>query len=164
MGTQHQRFFVFWLEFGNNARPQQTRSTQLGNLHVEVHRNAPEKAQARGKLVDIKTRGNRRADIFLAIGQRVGQLQCGIGTGFLDVVAGDRDGVELRHMAGSIGDDVTDDFHRWRRRVDIGVAHHEFFQDVVLDGAGQLVLAHALLLGSNDITGQHRQYRTVHGH
>ena len=30
-----------------------------------------------------------------------------------------------------------DDPHRWAGRVDVGVPHHELFQDVVLDGAGE---------------------------
>ena len=50
------------------------------------------------------------------------------------------------------------------RRVDIGVAHHEFFEDVVLDGARQLLLRHALFLGRDDIERQHGQHRAVHGH
>ena len=49
-------------------------------------------------------------------------------------------------------------------RVDIGVAHHEFFEDVVLDRAGQLGVRHALFLGGDDIERQHRQHRAVHGH
>ena len=49
-------------------------------------------------------------------------------------------------------------------RVDVGVAHHELLQNVVLNGSGQLGLRHPLLLSGHDITGKHRQDRTVHGH
>ena len=61
-------------------------------------------------------------------------------------------------------DDVANDAHGRRRRVDVGVAHHELFEDVVLDGAGQLVLAYALLFRRHHVACQHRQHGTVHGH
>ncbi len=53
---------------------------------------------------------------------------------------------------------------RRRGRIDIGVAHHEFFEDVVLDRARQLRLRHALFLGRDDVEREHRQHRAVHGH
>ena len=49
-------------------------------------------------------------------------------------------------------------------RIDIGVAHHEFFEDVVLDRARQFGVRHALFLGRDDIEREHRQHRAVHGH
>ena len=50
------------------------------------------------------------------------------------------------------------------RRVDVGVADHELFEDVVLDRARELVRRHALLLGGHDVERQDRQHRAVHGH
>ena len=50
------------------------------------------------------------------------------------------------------------------RRIDIGVADHEFLQNVILNCAGQLILGNALFLGSDDIAGHDRQNRTIHGH
>ena len=49
-------------------------------------------------------------------------------------------------------------------RIDVGVAHHELFEDVVLDRAGELFRRHALLLGGDDVEREHRQHRAVHGH
>jgi hypothetical protein len=63
-----------------------------------------------------------------------------------------------------MGDDVGHDAHRGRRRIDVGVADHELLEDVVLDGAGELFLAHPLLLGGHDVAGEHRQHGPVHGH
>jgi hypothetical protein len=74
--------------------------------------------------------------IFEAVGQRVGQLEVGRRAGFLHVVAGDRDRVELRHLLRGVGEDVGDDLHRGRGRIDVGVPHHELLEDVVLDRAG----------------------------
>ena len=72
--------------------------------------------------------------------------------------------VELGHVFGRVANDVADDAHARRRRIDIGVAHHELFEDVVLYGAAQLRLRHALLFGGHDVAGQHRQDRAVHRH
>ena len=76
-----------------------------------------------------------------AVGERVGQLQVGRRPGLLDVVAGDRDRVEPRHLLRGEREDVADDLHRGLGRIDVGVAHHELFEDVVLDGPGQLLRA-----------------------
>ena len=60
--------------------------------------------------------------------------------------------------------DVGDNLHRRQGRVDVGVAHHELLEDVVLDGALQLLLRHTLLLGGDDVEGQDWQHGAVHGH
>ena len=62
------------------------------------------------------------------------------------------------------GEDVGDDAHRGFGRIDVGVPHHELFEDVVLDGAGELGRRHALLLAGDDVERQDRQHRAVHGH
>jgi hypothetical protein len=87
------------------------------------------------------------ADVLDAVGQRVGELEVGRRPGLLDVVAGDRDRVEPRHLLGGVAEDVGDDPHARRRRVDVGVADHELLEDVVLDGPRELLRLHPLLLG-----------------
>ena len=67
-------------------------------------------------------------------------------------------------MLGGVRENVADDPHRRRRRINERVAHHELLEDVVLDGARQLILPHALLLCRHDIEGQNRQHRPVHRH
>ena len=162
--AQHLRLRALRVEAVDDPRPQQARGAQLGHFHVEVHADAEEERQPRREFVDLQTRGDRGAHVFLAVGQRVGELQRGVGAGFLDVVAGDRDRVEPRHVARGIGDDVADDPHRGRRRIDVGIADHELLEDVVLDRAGELVRRHALLFRRDDVAGQHRQHRAVHRH
>ncbi len=63
-----------------------------------------------------------------------------------------------------IGEDVGDDPHRRTGRIDVGVAHHELFEDVVLDRAGQLLRADALLFGGHDVERHDGQDGAVHGH
>ena len=164
MGAQHAGFVFLRVVFLDDAVPQQARGTQLGDFHVEVHADAEEERQARREMVDVEAGFQGGFDVFLAVGQGEGQFQCSVGTGFLDVVARNRNGVVLRHVGRGVADDVGDDAHGAFRRVDIGVAHHEFFQNVVLDRAGQFVLRHALFLCGNDVHGQHWQHGAVHGH
>ena len=38
-----------------------------------------------------------------------------------------------------VGEDVADDAHARAGRIDVGVAHHEFFEDVVLNRAAELL-------------------------
>ena len=50
------------------------------------------------------------------------------------------------------------------RRIDVRIAHHELFQNVVLNGAAELLGGHALLFGGHDVERHDRQHRAVHGH
>ena len=67
-------------------------------------------------------------------------------------------------MLGGIANDVANDAHAGLGRIDIGVAHHEFFEDVVLNGAAQLRLRYALLFSGHHVTGEHGQHSAVHRH
>ena len=103
-------------------------------------------------------------EVLHAVGQRVGELEVRGRPGLLHVVAGDRDRVEARHPLGREREDVGDDPHARRRRVDVGVADHELLEDVVLDGPRELLRLHPLLLGRRDVERHDRQHRAVHGH
>ena len=63
-----------------------------------------------------------------------------------------------------MSNDVGNNPHRRFRRIDIGVSHHEFLENVILKGARQRFLADSLLLSRNDVHGEHRQYGAIHGH
>ena len=164
MGAQRQRAGVARIELLHQLRPERARGAQLRHLHEEVHADAEEKRKPRREAVDVERSGEPRAHIFDAVGERVGELEIGRCSGFLHVIAGDRDRIEFRHMRRGVGENIGDDAQRWLRRIDVGVAHHEFFEDVVLDRAGEFFRRHALLLGGNHIEREHRQYGAVHGH
>ena len=144
--------------------PKQAGGAHLGDLHEVVHADGPEERQPRRERVDVEARRDAGARILHAVGQRVGELQVRRRSGFLHVIAGDGDGVELRHLLRREGEDVGDDAHGGIGRIDVGVANHELFEDVVLDGARQLGRRDALLLARDDEQRQHRQHRAVHGH
>ncbi len=164
MRAQHQALGVLGAGFFHDAAPQQARGAHLGDFQVEVHANRPEEREAPGEFVHVQARCDGGLHVFLAIGQREGQLQRLVGPGFLHVVTRDRDRVELGHVACRVANDVANDAHRGLGRVDVGVAHHELFQNVVLNRSGELVLAHALLFCRHHVAGQHGQHGAVHGH
>ena len=106
----------------------------------------------------------RRPHVVEAVGEGEAKLLHQRRAGLLHVVAGDRDRVEAGHVPGCVGDDVGHDPHAGLGRVDVRVADHELLEDVVLDGARQLLRADALLFRRDDVGGQHRQHGAVHGH
>ncbi len=164
MRAQRQRARILRLERLHQLGPQQPRGAHLGDFHEEVHADRPEEREARGELVDRDTGLDPGTDILDAVGERVGELEVLRRACLLHMVAGDRDRIELRHVRRRVGEDVRDDAQRWRRRIDVGVAHHEFFEDVVLDGAREFRRRHALLFGRDDVEREHRQHRAVHRH
>ncbi len=151
MGPKGQRFRIPGIETLHQLGPQHARSAHFGDLHEVVHAHAPEERDTGGEIVDVEARLDAGAKILQPVGQRVGQLDIGRSAGFLHVVSADADAVEFRHRGGAVTEDVADDPHRLFGRIDICVADHEFFQDVVLNGSAQFFGRHALLFGGDDI-------------
>ena len=131
--AQAHGFRVFGAEVLHELRPERAPCAHLGDFHEIVHADRPEEGEARRERIDVKARGLSGADILHAVGKRVGEFEIRRRARLLHVIAGDRDRVELRHVRARIGEDVRDDPHRGPGRIDVGVAHHELFQDVVLD-------------------------------
>ena len=67
-------------------------------------------------------------------------------------------------MAACIAENIGDNFHRGFRWVDIGIAHHELLENIILDGPAQLFRRHTLFLSCHDIKRHDWQNRSVHGH
>ena len=80
------------------------------------------------------------------------------------MIARNRNGVELRHVLGAIGNDIANDAHARNRWINVGITHHKFFQNVVLNRSRKRFRTDALLFRSHDIARKHRQYRSVHRH
>ena len=126
-----------------------------------VHTDRPEEGQTRCERVHIHAGVDTCAEVLHTVGKRVSQLDICRRTGFLHVVTGDGDGVELRHVLRGIFEDIGDDLHG---RVDIGVTHHELLEDIVLDGTCHLLEFGTLLESGVDIEREDRQHGAVHGH
>ena len=148
----------------DELRPEQAGGAHLRHFHEEIHADRPEEREARREAVDIEAGGDAGPHIFEPVGQRIGEFEIGGRSGLLHVIARDRDRVEFRHLLAGIGEDVGDDAHRLPGRIDIGVAHHEFLENVVLDCAREFLGHHALFLARHDIERQYRQHRAIHRH
>ena len=98
VGTQRHGFRVFRTKAFHDFCPQQTCRTHLGNLHEMVHANGPKERQTRRECVDVDSGVHSGAQVVHTVGQCVGQLDVRRGTGFLHVVTGNGNGVELRHL------------------------------------------------------------------
>ena len=76
----------------------------------------------------------------------------------MHVIATNADGIKFCHVLRSVIKNISHDAHGRSRGIDIGIAHHELFQNVVLNGSREFFLAHALLFGGHDVAGQHWQH------
>ncbi len=104
------------------------------------------------------------AGIFQPISQGEGQLLSGGGTGLADMIAGDTDRVPLGEVMGAEFDGVGDQAHGWVRGEDIFFLGDEFFQDVILNGAAQLIRADTLLFGGGNVHGPDDRCRGIDRH
>ena len=129
-----------------------------------VHTNAPEKRNARRKVVHVETRLHSGAQVLQTVRQRVSEFDIRGGSGFLHMVSAHTDAVELRHFLRAVAENVADDPHGTIGRINIGIADHEFFQDVVLNGAAQLLRFHSLLFGGHNVKRHDWEHGAVHGH
>ncbi len=165
MGAQLERARVSWREVASHQlRPQAARCAQFRDFHEKVHARREEEREPRCKLIDRQTARERCSSVFQAIGEGEAELEVERRSGLLHVIAGDRDRVVTRHVPAGVLDDIGHDAHRRCGRIDVGVPHHELFENIVLNRAAELRRRHALLLRSHDVAGQDRQHRAVHGH
>ena len=164
MGSQRQRTLILRRKTLHELRPDHPRRAHLGHFHEKIHAYGPEEGKPWRELVDVEPRLNARLRIFKTIGQRIGKFKISGRSRFLHVIAGNRNRIELRHMGRGIFEDVRDNPHGVSGRIDIGVAHHEFFQNVILNSTGKFFRWHSLLFASHNEERQNGQHRTIHGH
>ena len=136
----------------------------FGDLFEEVVVGVEEERQARGELIDIQAALQRPAHVLEPIGQGKGELLGSGGAGLADMVAGDADGVPLGDAGRAVFDGIHHQAHGGLGGEDILFLGDILFEDVVLEGAAQLVGAHALLLGGGDVHGPDDGGGRVDGH
>ena len=64
----------------------------------------------------------------------------------------------------AVAEDIAHDPHRSLGRIDIGIADHELFQNVVLNGPAQLLRRNALFFRGDNIERHDGQHCAVHRH
>ena len=125
----------------------------------------PQKNDNRGAKASISKPACRPARRYSKpSAKRICQFNIAGRASFLYVITADADAVEFRHLGGGVGKDIGDDPHGLGWRIDIGVAHHIFFEDIVLDGAAELRGGDALFFRGDDVEGEHGQDGAVHRH
>ena len=164
VGTQSHRLVVGAAHLLDDLRPEHASRAHLRDFHEVVLADSPEEGQTLRKGVDLQAGLDTGADILEAVGQRVAELDVRRSAGFLHMVAGNRDAVELRHIVRGVLENIADDAHGHIRRVNVRVANHELFQDIVLDRTGHDRLVHALLNTGLDEERKDRQHGAVHRH
>jgi hypothetical protein len=88
---------------------------------------------------------------FQPVRQGIRQFEIGGRASLLHMVAGNADTVELRHVLRRVGENIGDDAHRRFRRINVRVAHHVLFENIVLDRAGQLGMTAPFIVIDTDI-------------
>ena len=164
MSTQSHRFRVFSAEALQDLSPKHTSRTHLRHFHEVVFAHVPEEGQTFCESVNFQAGFFTGTDVFHTVSQRVAQFQVTGCAAFLNVVTGNGNGVEFRHVVRSVFENVTDDTHGHIRRINIGITYHEFFQNIVLNSTGHDLLVDTLFLTGYDEERQDRQNGPVHGH
>ena len=95
VGAQHAAFGIGRPKGIDDFCPQQSRRAHLGNFHIEIHADAPEKTQPGRKIINLEASSNCGLDVLLTIGEGVGELKRCVRPRFLHVITRDRDRVEL---------------------------------------------------------------------
>ena len=164
MGTECHGFRVFRTELFQNLCPENTSRSHLCNFHEIVLALIPEEGQTFCESIDRKSCFFAATDIFHTVCQSVTDFQVAGSAAFLDMVSGNGDTVELRHIFRCIFENITDNTHGHSRRINVGVTNHEFFQDIVLNRTGENLFIYALFESGGDEECQNRKYGTVHCH
>ncbi len=137
----------------HQAIPDLARGAVFGDLFEEIVVRVEEEAEARSEVVDVEAAAARPLDVFDAVVDGERQFLQRGRSGFANVVAADGDGVEARRKLRSEFEGVNHQAHRGRGRIDVFLLRDVFLEDVVLDGAGNLLPVGALLFGHDQIHG-----------
>ena len=96
------------MSFAQSSRAARSLATSMKKFMPIAQKN--DRRGAKRSIVEAGREAG--ADIFDAVGQRVGEFEIRRRARLLHVIAGDRDRIEFRHVARRIGEDVGDDAHR----------------------------------------------------
>ena len=164
VGTECHGFRILCAEAFEDLCPEDTSCTHLCDFHEVVLALIPEEGQTLCESIDRQTCFFAAADVFHTVCQRVTDFQIAGSAAFLNVVARNGNGVELRHVLGGVFENITNDTHGHSRWVNVGVTYHEFLQDIVLNGTCKDLLVDALFDAGGNEECQDRKNGAVHGH
>ena len=123
----------------HQAIPDLAGGAVLGDLFEEIVMGVEEEAETRAELVHVETAAARPLHVLDAVVDGEGQFLQRGRAGFADVVAADGNRVVPRREFRAELEGVDHQPHRRRGRVNVFLLRDVFLQDVVLDGAGDLL-------------------------
>ena len=127
-------------------------------MHIEKER------QPGSKPIDIETNGLRGFNIGDPVGQGKRNFLGRGRAGLADVVAGDRNRVPVRHLVGAKAENIRDDPQGRTGRINIRAASDVLFEQIVLNGAVDLIPGHALFFRHHQVERQQNGRGSVNGH
>ncbi len=115
--------------------PDPTGSPELADLLEEVEMGVEEEGEPWHELVEVEPSSQTSLHVGKTICKGERQLLGGGSTGFPDVIAGDGDGVPLRHLPGAEVDHVDNEPQVWLGREDPLFLGDVLLENVVLQSA-----------------------------
>ena len=165
MDAEHHGFRLLCMEaLLHDLCPDAAGGTELRDLFENVVVCVPEEGETACERIDAEACLDRSLDV----GDAVRNGECNLlrcrGAGLADVVARDGNRVPVRDVLGAIFKDVRDEAHGRARREDVRTACCILLQNVILDGALELVRRDALLLRHCDVHRKKDGRRRVDRH
>ena len=143
--------------FGHRAIPDAARRAILRNLLEEVVMRVEEKRKPGREIVDREPAAQRPFHILHAVVESEGELLQRRRASLADVIARDGNRIETRRVESAELEGIHHQPHGRGRRIDVLLLRDVFLQDVVLQGAGDLLPVRALLFRDRQIhRPQHR--------
>ena len=144
--------------------PETACGAELAHLLQQVVVAGEKEAEPSGEGIDIEAGRDGGIDVGDAVREREGDLLGRGAARFAHVVAGDGDGVPAGDALRAETEDVRDQPHAGRGRIDPRPAGDVLLENVVLDGAAELLEGHALLLAHGDVEAEEDGSGAVDGH
>ena len=118
--------------------PDSPRGSEFGDFLQKIIVNVKEKTQARGKVVNVQARLQRRFNVSNTVSDGESNFLNGRGSGFANVITADADCIPLRNIVFAKRKDIGDEAHAVPRGINISASGNVFFEDIVLNGATQI--------------------------
>ena len=162
MGPHHPGSWVLGADpVPHHPRPQPARRPQFADFLEEIVLDVPEEGNPRCHEIRRQAALHGLGHVAMSRGEREGELLHRVGTCIANVIAGDAHRIVARHRLGRVLHRVDHQAHGLGRRIDVLVLGCVLFQDVVLTGAGDLFLRHAVLLAHRFVHADQHERRGV---
>lgn len=163
VGEKNKRERIIRIKLINDEWKEKERREKIGNLNEEINEDGEEERKKEWKIIEIEEIIERRKKILEKVGKCEGKIMKKCRERIMNVIEGDGNGVEIRNLMRSIGDDVRNDKNGGLRRIDIGVEENEIIENVVMNGEGKMWEGKEMLLEREDEIGKDRDKRKVNG-